>query len=788
MDAYWRAANYLAAAQIYLRDNFLLERPLRPEDIKPRLLGHWGTCPGLNFVYAHLNRLILARDDADVLLVTGPGHGAPAIFANLFLEMSLAEFYPEFTRDRAGLSRLVAQFSWPGGLPSHLFPGTPGVINEGGELGYALATAFGAAFDNPHLLVACVVGDGEAETGPTAAAWHSVKFLDAAHDGAVLPILHLNGYKISSKTVFAAMSDRELASLFEGYGYDVSFVDIGGPGADVDAAHRAMARTLDEVHAAVRAIQAEARRGVGRGVPEWPLIVLRSPKGWTGIRTLHGKPVEGSFRSHQVPAEDVRKDLEQLRALEGWLRSYGPEALFGPDGVPAPPVLENCPLDDRRMGMNPHANGGRLRRELDLPDFRSYAVSVERPGAIRRGDTAVLAEYLRDVVCRNEAARNFRIVCPDEMTSNRLSAVFEATARQFEPPAADGDDFMARSGRVLEILSEHTCQGWLQGYLLTGRHGLFPCYEAFAPIVDSMMNQYAKFLKMAGETPWRAPVSSLNYLLSSEGWRQDHNGYSHQGPGFINNLLTKKARNVRIYLPPDANCLLCTVDHCLTSKDKINLVIASKQPMPQWLPMDRAIRHCVAGASVWEWASADGGADPDVVLACSGVYPTTEVLAAAWLLRRELPGLRVRVVNVTDLLILEPDSFHPHGLTPQGFDKLFTPDRPVVYNFHGYPSAVKQLLFERPRHERFQINGYVEEGTTTTPFTLLAMNGVDRYRVLQQAVRAATKRNPAVAAAANDVIDRFERKRAEALAFAEAHGEDPEDIAGWQWSDGEVSP
>ena len=766
VGAHWRAANYLAAAQIYLQDNFLLERPLRPEDIKPRLLGHWGTCPGLNFIYAHLNRLILAQPDAEILLVTGPGHGAPAIFANLYLEGSLAEFYPEFTLDHDGLSRLIGRFSWPGGFPSHLFPGTPGVINEGGELGYALATAFGAAFDNPGLIVAAVIGDGEAETGPTATAWHSIKFLNPATDGAVLPVLHLNGYKIASATVYGAMTDEELTSLFRGHGYAVTIIQASD---DHDTAHRAMSRALDNAYAAIRGATVLDR-------PRWPMLILRSPKGWTGIRELKGKPVEGSFRSHQVPAEDVRKDPQQLKALGDWLRSYKPDELFDRDGRPTPIVLRNCPRGQRRMGMNAHANGGRLRRELDLPDFRAYAVAIDRPGTTRQKDTAVLAQYLRDVIRRNEPAKNFRIVCPDEMTSNRLAAVFEATHRQFQPQVDPADDFMSTRGRVLEVLSEHTCQGWLQGYLLTGRHGLFPCYEAFAPIVDSMMNQYAKFLKMAAETPWREPVSSLNYLLSSEGWRQDHNGYSHQGPGFINHLLTKKARNVRIYLPPDANCLVCTIDHCLTSKDKINLVVASKQPMPQWLNMDQAIRHCVAGASVWEWASTDGGVNPHVVLACAGVYPTAEALAAASLLRRDLPGLHVRVVNVTDLLILEPDTFHPHGLTSDAFDELFTPDRPVIFNFHGYPSAVKQLLFERPNLRRFRINGYIEEGTTTTPFILLMLNNVDRYHVAIQAIRAAAP------TAAEKLAVEYERQREEAKTYGERRGQDMEEIREWSWA------
>jgi len=625
LHAYWRSANYLGAAQIYLQDNFLLEEPLRPEHIKPRLLGHWGTVPGINFIYAHLNRLI-RQQDAEVLLVTGPGHGAPANLANLYLEGSLGEFYPDLTLDRVGLARLVRSFSWPGGFPSHLTPGTPGTIHEGGELGYALATAFGAAFDNPDLIVACIVGDGEAETGPTATAWHCAKFLDPAGDGTVLPILHLNGYKISSRTVLGAISADELGHLFTGYGYEVLPVETATDTAEgYAAAHRDMIRALDKAYCGIRRIQEEARRGRPAAKPRWPMIIQRSPKGCTGIEELDGEPVEGSYRSHQVPTADVRTNTDHLRALERWLRSYRPEELFDADGRPAPAVLATCPTGDKRMGMNPHAYGGRLRKVLKRPDFRGFAVEVRQRGKAMHSDTKELQKYLREVIRLNEADANFRIICPDEMESNRLGAIFEATTRQFAWPTVPGDEHIGRRGRVLEVLSEHTCQAWLQGYLLTGRHGLFPCYEAFIAIVDSMMGQYAKFLKQSAEVPWRPPVTSFTYLLSSEGWRQDHNGYSHQMPGFINTLLNKKASHVRIYLPPDANCLLSTIDHCLTSTDKINLVIASKQPMPQWLTADEAAVHCRAGASAWAWAGT-GGNDPDVVLACSGVYPTMEVL------------------------------------------------------------------------------------------------------------------------------------------------------------------
>ncbi len=782
LDRYWRAANYLSAAQLYLRDNCLLRKPLRAEHVKRRLLGHWGTVPGINFVYTHLNRLI-RRAQPSVVLVTGPGHGAAAILSNLYLEGTLGEFYTELTHTQAGVERLIRMFSTPGGFPSHLNPGTPGCIHEGGELGYALATAFGAAFDNPDLLAACIVGDGEAETGPTAAAWHGTKFLNPASDGAVLPILHLNRYKISSVTIFGGMSDDELKDLFRGYGYAVEIVEAHGDRLDQRAAaHEWMAAAMDRAYAAARMIQQAARRGDPIARPAWPMLVLRSPKGWTCPREIDGKPLAGSFRSHQVPIEDPQKVSERLALLEHWLRSYGPDELFDGEGRPSPRLLETCPSGNARIGMNPHAYGGDLRRELSLPDFRLFAVEVKERGGKRERDTARLAQYLREVVRLNPT--DFRIFCPDEMDSNRLGAVFETTDRQFLWPVDPQDDGIARAGRVLEILSEHCCQAWLQGYLLTGRHGLFPCYEAFAPIVDSMMNQYAKFLKVSAEVSWRKPVSSFTYLLSSEGWRQDHNGYSHQGPGFIDNLLTKKARHVRIYLPPDANSLLSTIDHCLASTDKINVVIASKQPMPQWLPIDEAFEHCRRGATVWRWASIDEGERPDVVLAGSGVYPTNEVMAAARLLRHELPLLRVRVVNVTDLLILEPESHHPHRLTGETFEELFTADRPVIFNFHGYPSALKQLLFDWPAFSRFQINGYIEEGTTTTPFDLFVQNRASRYHVMMQAVAAGVELNRQAAAQAEAVVSRCERKLAEHRDYIRAHGVDPPEIADWKWTSG----
>ena len=778
---YRRVTNYLAAAQIYLKSNVLLAEPLKPEHIKDRLLGHWGTSPGINLVYAHLNHLIM-RYDLDMFLVTGPGHGAPANLANLYLENTLHDYYPELTLDRAGVEKFVRRFSWPGGFPSHLYPGVPGTIHEGGELGYALATAFGAAMDNPDLIVACIVGDGEAETGPTAAAWHSYKFLDPAESGAVLPVLHLNGYKIANPTIYGTMSDEELLALFTGYGYQVIFVE----GDDLDAS---LYGAMDWAYHEIRRIQQAARFGQPIEKPRWPVILMRSPKGMSGVKEMDGEPIEGSYRSHQVPIPDPKTNPEHLRLLEGWLRSYHIEELFDEQGRPKPEILEQCPKGDRRMGSNPHTFGGRIRRDLDLPDIFEYAVRVEQVAASEAGPEKnslvsgpeMLARYLSDVILRN--LRTFRIFSPDELESNKLTAVLDVTKRDYQwPVPPHNEKITSQDGRVLEILSEHSLQAWLQGYLLTGRYGLFPSYEAFLNIVVSMMDQFSKFLKMSGEFPWRLPVASLNYLETSTLWRQEHNGFSHQSPGLINDILNRKAQVSRVYLPPDANCLISTVDHCLRSKDYVNLVIANKPPMPQWLSMEDAIAHCRAGASVWQWASIDDGVNPDVVLVGIGDNPTLEVMAAAHILRNEMPELRVRVVNVTDLFILEKETAHPHGLDSEMFEALFTPDIPVIVNFHGYPSAVKQLLFGRDHTRRFHINGYQEEGTTTTPFDMNVRNGTDRYHLIMQAIRLAAARNPRVAVRASERVHHYEYVLLAFRRYIDENGVDPEEISNWQWS------
>ncbi|MGH9228138.1 MAG: phosphoketolase family protein [Acidimicrobiales bacterium] len=775
VDAWWRAANYLSVGQIYLLDNPLLRGSLTIDHVKPRLLGHWGTTPGLNLVYAHLNRVIRARDLA-MIFVCGPGHGGPAMVANTYLEGSYTELYPAVTQDEAGMRSLFRQFSFPGGVPSHAAPETPGSINEGGELGYALTHAYGAAFDHPDLVAVCVVGDGEAETGALAASWHSNKFLDPVADGAVLPILHLNGYKIANPTVLARIPAPELTALFEGYGHTVHVV----AGDDPERVHRALADTLDAALDEIATIQGAARRGRGDRSerPRWPMIVLRTPKGWTGPAAVDGQQVEGTYRSHQVPLAALGENPEHLRQLEAWMRSYRPEELFDGGRLRAE-IARLAPDGDRRMGASPYANGGRLRRDLDLPDFRDYAVDVPAPDASRGEATRVLGVWLRDVVRRNP--RTFRIAGPDETASNRLSAVFEATNRTWVAETLPGDDHLAPDGRVMEVLSEHLCQGWLEGYLLTGRHGVFNCYEAFIHIVDSMFNQHAKWLKVTRELDWRAPVSSLNYLLSSHVWRQDHNGFSHQDPGFIDHVVTKKAEVVRVYLPPDANCLLSVMDHCLRSVDYVNVVVAGKNEMPNWLGMDDAIAHCTAGIGIWDWASTEGagtGGSPDVVLGCCGDVPTLETLAAADLLRRHLPDLGVRVVNVVDLMRLQDQAEHPHGLSHDDFDAIFTTDRPIVFAYHGYPRLIHELTYRRTDHANLHVRGYKEEGTTTTPFDMVMLNDLDRYHLVMDVI----DRVPALGTTATGLREAMVAKRAEARAHTRAVGDDLPEVRDWAWS------
>jgi xylulose-5-phosphate/fructose-6-phosphate phosphoketolase len=772
LRAYRRAANYLAAAQVYLRSNVLLREQLRPEHVKPRLLGHWGTSPGINLVYAHLNRVIVERG-ANAMLITGPGHGAAANLANHYLDGSLGEFYPEMTRDAEGVERFVRAFSWPGGFPSHLVPGTPGTIYEGGELGYSLATAAGAAMDNPDLIVACIVGDGEAETGPLAGSWNINRFLDPATSGAVLPILHANGFKISSATITGTMSDQELVDLFEGYGWEPIVVSGDDEGID-----ERMAAAMDRSFDRISEIQSRARDGERAVRPRWPLIVLRTPKGWTGPAEIDGRPVEGSHRSHQVPAGDLRRNAAHLAIVEGWLRSYQPEELFDEAGAPIDRLLSVVPQGRARMGMNPHAIGGRRRRPLNLPDAQIAAVEVPSPGAVEAGALEQTGRYLAEVMRRSEIERNFRIFCPDELESNKLGAVLEVTDRAFTWTEDDADSHYAPDGRVVEVLSEHLCEGFLEGYLKTGRHGIFPCYEAFIQIADSMIAQFAKWLKVESEVDWRPRISSLNILLTSDAWRQDHNGYSHQNPGFINSLLTKKGSVLRITLPPDSNTLVETVKRCLNSVGYINLVVATKQPLPQWLSMDEAKDHASAGASIWRWASTDEGVDPDVVLAAAGMVPTNEILAATELLRRDVPDLRVRVVNVMDLMRLDSRGGHPHALPDDSFEQLFTRDKHVVFSFHGYPSAIHQLISARREPTRFHVRGYVEEGITTTPFDMLIRNGVSRYQLAIEAIKRAGSDLPGAAAA----IDRYLLRLEEHQRHIEVHGEDPEDIIAWRWN------
>ena len=770
LDAYWRAANYLSVGQIYLLgENPLLREPLRPEHTKPRLLGHWGTTPGLNLIYAHVNRLIRARD-LNLIYVTGPGHGGPGIVANTYLEGTYSELYPNITRDETGMSRLFRQFSFPGGIPSHAAPETPGSIHEGGELGYSLAHAYGAVFDNPDLIAVCVVGDGEAETGPLATGWHSNKFLNAAQDGAVLPILHLNGYKIANPAVLARIPDAELDALLEGYGYRVYRV----AGDEPDLVHQQLAATLDTVTDEIAAIQRRARDDADETRPRWPVIVLQTPKGWTGPKVVDGLPVEGTWRAHQVPIADVRTNPEHLRQLEEWMRSYRPEELFGPDGRLAPDLAALAPAGNRRMSANPHTNGGLLRRDLDLPSFRDYAVPVARDTNGAEG-TKVLGGWLRDVIRRNPAT--FRLMGPDETASNRLQEVFEATDRVFDAEIVPGDNHLAPTGRVMEVLSEHQCEGWLEGYLLTGRHGLFNCYEAFIHIVDSMFNQHAKWLEACNRIEWRRPISSLNYLLSSLVWRQDHNGFSHQDPGFLDVVLNKRPEVVRVYLPPDANTLLSTADHCLRSQNYVNVIVAGKQPQPSWLSMDDAIIHCTRGAGIWEFASNDAPGEPDVVLACCGDIPTLETMAAADLIRQHLPELKVRVVNVVDPMRLLPATEHPHGMSDPEFDALFTVNRPVIFAFHGYPWLIHRLAYRRHGHDNLHVRGYQERGTTTTPFDMVRLNDLDRFHLVIDVI----DRVPGLATRAGHIRQLMTDSRLNAVAYTREHGEDAPEIRDWAW-------
>jgi len=771
LDGYWRAANYLSVGQIYLLDNPMLDEPLRPEHVKPRLLGHWGTTPGLNLIYAHLNRIIAGRD-RDVLYVTGPGHGGPGLVANVWLEGTYSEVYPNIGQDRAGMQRLFRQFSFPGGIPSHVAPETPGSIHEGGELGYSLSHAYGAAFDNPDLVVACVVGDGEAETGPLATAWHSNKFLDPAGDGAVLPILHLNGYKISNPTVLARMSEEELTQLFEGYGYTPYLV----AGDDPATVHQALAAALDRSFDEIERYQRAAREEGATERPRWPMIVLRTPKGWTGPKEFHGLPMEGTWRAHQVPMPDARGNADQLELLEKWLHSYRPEELFDEQGRPVPSIVDWLPTGEKRMGATPYANGGLLTRPLELPDFRDYAVKVDVPGAQTGEATRVLGTFLRDVMRDNAPYRNFRIVGPDETESNRLGNVYEVTGKAWQAAVEPTDLNLDRHGRVVEMLSEHTCQGWLEGYLLTGRHGLFSCYEAFIHLIDSMFNQHAKWLKVTRNLPWRRPIPSLNYLLTSHVWRQDHNGFSHQDPGFIDHVVNKKAEVVRVYLPPDANTLLSVADHCLRSRNYVNVIVAGKQPAPQWLDMTDAAAHCARGLGIWEWASNDHG-DPDVVLACAGDVPTLEALAAAALLREHQPDLKVRVVNVVDLMRLQPESEHPHGLSDAEFDAIFTTDRPVIFAYHGYPWLIHRLTYRRTNHANIHVRGYKEEGTTSTPFDMVVMNDLDRFHLVMDVI----DRVPGLARKAAVTRQAMVDKRAEHRRYVREHGVDLPEIVDWVW-------
>jgi xylulose-5-phosphate/fructose-6-phosphate phosphoketolase len=773
MNAYWRAANYLSVGQIYLLDNPLLREPLKLEHIKPRLLGHWGTTPGLNFLYVHLNRLI-NKYDLNMIYITGPGHGGPGLVANTYLEGTYSEYYPNISQDAEGMKRLFKQFSFPGGIPSHVAPETPGSIHEGGELGYALSHAYGAAFDNPDLIVACVVGDGEAETGALATSWHSNKFLNPVHDGAVLPILHLNGYKIANPTVLARLSHHELESLFVGYGYKPYFVE----GSDPETMHQAMAATLEVVVKEIQEIQQEARNNGFQERPQWPMIVLRSPKGWTGPKEVDGKKMEDYWRSHQVPLSNLAKKPEHLKLLEEWMKSYKPEELFNENGTLIAELAALAPKGHRRMGDNPHTNGGIVLRDLKMPDFQDYAVEVSKPGAVEAESTRVMGQFLRDVMKLNHKSQNFRLFGPDETASNRLDAVLEETDRTWLAELLPEDDNLSHNGRVMEILSENTCQGWLEGYLLTGRHGVFSCYEAFIHIIDSMFNQHAKWLKTTRHIPWRRPIASLNYLLTSHVWRQDHNGFSHQDPGFIDHVTNKKAEIIRVYLPPDANTLLSVTDHCLRSRHYVNVIVAGKQPALQYLDMDAAIKHCTKGIGIWEWASNDRDSEPDVVMACAGDIPTLETLAAVDILRQNFPDLKVRVVNVVDLMTLQPETEHPHGLSDKDFDVLFTTDKPVIFAFHGYPWLIHRLTYRRTNHPNLHVRGYKEEGTTTTPFDMVVMNDLDRFHLVMDVI----DRVPKLGYKAAYVKEALRDKLIEHHHYVRKYGEDMPEIQNWKWT------
>ena len=773
MDAYWRAANYLSVGQIYLLDNPLLKEPLELKHIKPRLLGHWGTTPGLNFIYVHLNRMI-KKHDLNMIYITGPGHGGPALVANTYLEGTYSEYYPNISEDAEGMRKLFKQFSFPGGIPSHVAPETPGSIHEGGELGYSLSHAFGAVFDNPDLIAACVIGDGEAETGPLATSWHSNKFLNPVHDGAVLPILHLNGYKIAGPTVLARIPREELTQLLIGYGYEPHYVDRE---ATSEETHRSMANTLDRIIARIREIQREARTNGFRERPRWPMLVLYTPKGWTGPSEVDGITVEDSWRSHQVPLAALAEKPPHLKQLAAWMLSYNPAELFTPEGKLKPELRELAPVGPRRMGDNPHANGGMLLRNLRLPDFRNYAVELKAPGAVNAEATRVQGAYLRDVMKLNLDSRNFRIFSPDETTSNRWNDVLDVTARASVARIKPEDSHVAPDGRVMEMLSEHQCQGWLEGYLLTGRHGFFSCYEAFIHIIDSMFNQHAKWLKTCNEIPWRRPIASLNYLLTSHVWRQDHNGFSHQDPGFIDHVVNKKPEVIRVYLPPDANTLLYTTDQSLRSRNFVNVIIAGKQPQPQWLTMDEAIKHCTQGAGIWAWASNDQDGEPDVVLACAGDVPTLETLAAVTLLRESLPELKIRVVNVVDLMTLQPSYFHPHGMSESEFDSMFTTNKPVIFAFHGYPWLIHRLTYRRRNHENIHVRGYKEEGTTTTPFDMTVLNELDRFHLVEAVIHFV----PGLADRTAHLQQRIRDKLVEHREYIRKHGDDMPEIKEWRW-------